>query len=104
MNAIAFWVGAIGSVFGILTTVAGTVVWYRTNIRNKYAAERDFNHLKRNYEGLAEAFKFQTGEMDDHFERLARDLDTRCDRLDAEVREIKALLLSQIGIRYKDHE
>lgn len=104
MNALILWIGIISSATGILTGVIGCVAWYRGVVRKSYAAERDFNHLKRHYEALAEAFKFQTAEMDDRFDRLDKELDNRADRIDAEIREIKAMLLSQIGIRHRERE
>jgi hypothetical protein len=43
-----------GFVLGILTAFCGWLAWYGSSVKKAYAAERDFNHLRRNYEQLAE--------------------------------------------------
>jgi len=53
-------IGSISTIFGILVAltsliagVGGAIAWYGASVRKQYAAERDFNHLKRQYESLA---------------------------------------------------
>lgn len=43
-----------GFILGLLTSLAGFLTWYGSSVKKAYAAERDFNHLRRNYEQLAE--------------------------------------------------
>lgn len=43
-----------GFILGILTSFAGFLAWYTSGVKKSYAAERDFNHLRRNYEQLAQ--------------------------------------------------
>ena len=92
MNAVALWVGLLGSVFGIITALTGFFLWYGSGVRKRYAAERDFNHLKSYYENMSVAIAKMSDLVDEDFKDLGKELDSRCDRLDAEVREIKAML------------
>lgn len=47
----------------------------------EYAAQRDFQHLRKDYEGLAQSMV-----------TLIREADERFDRVDLELREIKSLI------------
>ena len=96
MNAIVVWAGLIGSVLGILTSIIGIAALYRGSVIKGYAAERDFNHLRTYYQSLAEAFKFQTETFEKEFREGRKDLDTRCDRIDKDLTEIKALLFADL--------
>ncbi|NEQ47014.1 MAG: hypothetical protein F6K00_27120 [Leptolyngbya sp. SIOISBB] len=44
--------GILVSGTSLLTGFVGYLAWQRSKTRKEYAAERDFNHLKRNYESL----------------------------------------------------
>lgn len=46
---------------GVASFIAGAIAWYRGAVEKRYAAERDFQHLRRNYEQLAISVK----ELDD---------------------------------------
>lgn len=48
------FVAILGFILGLLTSLAGFLAWYGSSVKKSYAAERDFNHLRRNYEQLAE--------------------------------------------------
>lgn len=37
---------------GLLTALGGFVAYFRSSVQKKYAAERDFQHLRRNQEQL----------------------------------------------------
>lgn len=100
MNAVVVWAGLIGSVLGILTSAIGIAAIYRGSVIKGYAAERDFNHLKTYYQSLAEAFKFQTDTFEKEFREGRKDLDTRCDRIDKDLTEIKALLFSDFRLKH----
>ncbi len=101
MSAIIVWAGVLGSIFGILTTVIAIGALYRGSVRKGYAAERDFNHLQRNYENLTKNIDFMAKEIDADFGAIAKELDSRCDRIDQNQIEIKALLLSNLGAKTK---
>ena len=99
MNSIVVWAGLIGSILGILTSAIGIAALYRSSVIKSYAAERDFNHLKSYYQSLAEAFKFQTESFEREFREGRKDLDTRCDRIDKDLTELKALMLANLRMK-----
>lgn len=47
--------GLAGLGLGVLTTAGGVLTWYVNGSTKKYAAERDFAHIKRNYEQAHQA-------------------------------------------------
>ncbi len=63
-----------GLILAFTTTLCGAILWYVQTEKKKYAAERDFNHLRRNIEQLTENIKYQTNELDEKFEQLQRDI------------------------------
>lgn len=101
MQSLIIWVAAIGSVLGIMTSTIAIGALYRSSIRKGYAAERDFNHLQRNYENLTKNIDFMAKEIDIDFEAISKEIDSRFDRIDQNQIEIKALLLSNLGIKPK---
>jgi hypothetical protein len=66
---------------GVITSVGGGIAWYSAYIRKQYGAERDFQHLRRNYESLAAAIN-----------QLSDDLDQRCDKVDSQLLQQTAML------------
>ena len=69
---------------GTVVVLIGIIFWYRGMIRKSYAAERDFGHLKRHYEGLA------LGQ-----EAMLKELDTRCDAIERQLIRIEAAIASR---------
>ena len=47
------FIAVVGFIIGVLTSFAGFLAWYSSSVKKSYAAERDFNHLRRNYEQLS---------------------------------------------------
>lgn len=72
-----------GLALAALTTGAGLFQYILSSQKKSYAAERDFNHLKRNYEQLAE-----------NQQLLLREFEERSTELRQELREQKILLNS----------
>ncbi|MDZ8227536.1 hypothetical protein [Nostoc sp. ChiVER01] len=68
------------------------IVFFANSIKRKYAAERDFNHLKNNQKQITDNIAFGFREIDERFDRTDRDL-----------LEIKAYLIGK-GIIGKEHE
>lgn len=50
---------------GLLGFLSGLILWYRGAIEKRYAAERDFGHLKRNQEQMAQALGIIDDELAD---------------------------------------
>ncbi|MEL6605361.1 MAG: hypothetical protein AAFP20_19280 [Cyanobacteria bacterium J06614_10] len=68
-------------VMGLLSFIGGVAAWYKAEVRRRYGAERDTNHLKTAYEGLAT----NVGHLDQM-------LDQRLDAIQREHMELKSLL------------
>lgn len=62
------------SITGLVGFIGGAVTWYAGAVRKRYAAERDFDHLKRNYRQMAENQKAILKELDDRFDRTDQEL------------------------------
>lgn len=101
MQSIIVWAGLVGSFFGIGTSLIALLSLYRGSIRKGYAAEREFGHVKISLEALSTNLNFLIKEIEADIGGLTKDLDTRCDRLDQNQIEIKALLLANLGIKPK---
>lgn len=101
MQSIIIWSGVVGSLLGIFTSSIAITTLYRSSIRKGYAAERDFEHLKLSFKTLSHNIDFMAKDIDADIAAIAKDLDHRCDRIDQNQIEIKALLLSNLGIKSK---
>lgn len=53
-----------GGIAGISGTLWGLARWYAQSEKKKYAAERDFQHLKRAQEQLSEGLKLISEEVE----------------------------------------
>ena len=53
-----------GGIAGITGTLLGLARWYASSEKKKYAAERDFQHLKRAQEQLSEGLKLISEEVE----------------------------------------
>ena len=69
MNNLSAWIGLVGSILGLFSFISGGVLWYKGSIEKKYAAERDFNHLRKNQEQMGIAL----GNIFDEVEAIAKD-------------------------------
>jgi hypothetical protein len=88
------WVTLIGSILGLISLVAGGVMWFTSAIRKQYAAEREFNHLKRNLEQLGQNLAVIEREFSSQFDQLDdghRDLKVAIDAIKTLQLEIKAM-------------
>ena len=63
-------VAIIGGLVGLTGSAAAVITWYRSVVRKEYAAQRDFSHLKNNYETLSNAFEDAVKDQDLRFDRL----------------------------------
>ena len=50
---------------GLAGFLTGVGLWYRGAVQKSYAAQRDFEHLKRNYQQLSQVLKQISEQMDD---------------------------------------
>ena len=61
---------AIALIISISSFFGGLIMWYRGSVEKRYAAERDFNHLKRNYEQLTAHLTTLMQEEDNRFDEI----------------------------------
>ncbi|MDZ7970513.1 MAG: hypothetical protein RM368_37245 [Nostoc sp. DedSLP03] len=77
--------------------LGGNVTWailfFTNSVKRKYAAERDFGHLKNNLKDLT-----------DNLALLFKELDRRLDAQDKDLLELKAYLIGRGLIRRKDND
>jgi predicted lipoprotein len=86
--------------------VGGNITWallfFANSIKRRYAAERDFNHLKNNQRQIADSIAISLKDSDERFDRIDRDLDARFDRVDRDLLEIKSYLIGEAIIKRKE--
>lgn len=63
-----------GLVVAGLTSLVGAVFWYVNSEKRKYGLERDFAHLKRNYEQIQQNLNVIITELDHRFDAVDRSL------------------------------
>lgn len=82
MGKIETIIAIAGFLIGLGTTLCGVLAWYAGAVKKKYAAEREFNHLRNNQQQI------QNGLND-----LVQEFDRRFDEADRQLIEIKAHLI-----------
>ncbi|WP_427159401.1 hypothetical protein ACQFX9_25785 [Aliinostoc sp. HNIBRCY26] len=66
---------ALGSLaLATITTVIGGILWYANAEKKKYAAERDFAHIRRNQEQMQLGLNTLLQELDRRFDVVERDI------------------------------
>lgn len=73
----------VPSIIGVIGFCTGVVAWYRGAIEKRYAAQRDFGHLKKNQENISKGVA-----------ELFREQDRRFDQLEKNDAELKNLLMN----------
>lgn len=63
-EAIAF-LPLASMVLGIISTAGGFFLYYSGSVRKRYAAERDFQHLKRNQEQIVQLLNLLHDDISD---------------------------------------
>lgn len=72
---VGFVTGLIGFLIGLLTTVLGVFTWWGRAETKRYAAERDFQHLKNNHAQMVENQKYLIREGDNRNNAYLRRFD-----------------------------
>ena len=67
-------VAIIGLFITILTALAGIIIYYVNAEKRKYGLERDFAHIKRNYEQIERNLRSILVEIDHRFDSIERTL------------------------------
>ncbi|HIK04605.1 MAG TPA: hypothetical protein IGS40_07820 [Trichormus sp. M33_DOE_039] len=63
-----------GLILATVTTLIGGVVWYANSEKKKYAAERDFNHIKNNFKQMSEGIANEFKDLNDRFDDVDKEL------------------------------
>jgi hypothetical protein len=63
-----------GLMLATITTVLGGVFWFANSEKKRYAAERDFAHIRRNQEQLQQGLNGLLHELDRRFDTVERDI------------------------------
>lgn len=92
-------IALIGCFIGIGGAAAAVFARWRASIEKGYAAQRDFQHLRRNQEQISQGIA-----------QIDKDLDARLDRLDLGINRIESMLHTLLANsqphprRHKDDE
>ena len=76
-------------IMGVASFAGGLISLYGAVVRKRYAAERDFGHLKRSYENLSSNVEALTRFQDDRFDDVDKTL--------MEIRLQQQTLISLLG-------
>lgn len=87
-----FSLETLAVIASLLTFSGGIVAWYSASVQKKYAAMRDFQHLQRSYEQLATNQTAILRELDDRFDKLSQDMDSRFNQALLEAKDLKGVL------------
>lgn len=99
-----FHLETIAALVGIVTFVGGGIAWYRGAIQKEYASQRDWEHVKNNQKQLVENLNFIFKEIDQNFERVIDEQDSRFDKVDSQLIEIKSMFYASLGLKKKRNE
>ena len=68
------WIALGAFLAGLVPYFIGLVTWYGGSREKKYAAQRDFEHLKNNQKEISNGIAYLGRDIDDYFEVLNRDI------------------------------
>ena len=71
---------------GVITFLGGALAWYAGAVEKRYAAQRDFQHLRRNQE-----------QINNGINTILKDQDRRFDTIEKELSESKMLIHNLAG-------
>lgn len=67
-------IALISLCIAIVTSLIGLVFWYVNTEKRKYGLERDFAHIKRNYDQISQNLKVIISEIDHRFDAIDKTL------------------------------
>lgn len=68
------WIALAGFFLSVIISLGSFVLWFANSEKKKYAAERDFNHIRKNQEQTNLALNSILAEIDKRFDILDRDI------------------------------
>lgn len=79
-------IAVVGFLIGLGTTLVGVLSWYSSSVKKRYAAERDFNHLRNNQAQIQQGINHLCEEMEERFAQV-----------NVQLIELKAYLIRTAG-------
>lgn len=79
-------IGIVTGLIGIAGAVIGVISWYTGSVEKRYAAQRDFGHLKNSQLQLS-----------NNLDRLFSDLENHLDRQDDALNQLKLKVIELCG-------
>lgn len=99
-----FHLETIAALIGIVTLIGGAIAWDRGAIQKEYASQRDWEHIKNNQKQLVENLNFIFKEIEQNFEKVIDEQDSRFDKVDCQLIEIKSMFYASLGLKKKRNE
>lgn len=72
MNQAIALLPLVATFLGVVSTIGGFLLYYNSSVRKRYAAERDFQHLKKNQEQMGQLLLQIDDSLNDIRTELAR--------------------------------
>lgn len=82
------WIAFGAFIAGLIPYALNLLSHYSNSQQKRYAAERDFQHLKNNQENIVENLNYMAKEFDRRFD----DIDKRLNHIDHALLEVKTYL------------
>jgi hypothetical protein len=101
-NNIEIIVAIIGCVIGVGGAIIAIHARWKASIEKGYAAQRDFQHLKRNQENISMGIAQIDKDISERLDQIDKDIDTRLDRVDLAVNRIENMLHSLLVRRREE--
>lgn len=67
-------IAIVGLIITIITALTGLILYYVNAEKRKYGLERDFAHMKRNYEQITQNLNVIITELDHRFDAIDKTL------------------------------
>lgn len=91
------WISIAALVLGSGGFFSGIYLWWSGSIKKNFAAERDFGHIKRNQEQINQSLLHLDQKISETTDNITEKIQARLDSISYENRDIKALLLANLG-------
>jgi shikimate 5-dehydrogenase len=90
-------VALIGCLIGVGGAAAAIYARWKASIEKGYAAQRDFQHLKRNQEQISAGIAEIAKDFDQGLTDISKDVDNRFDRTDLALNRMEGMILTLLA-------
>ncbi len=95
-------IAIVGCIIGLGGASAAIYARWKASIEKGYAAQRDFQHLKRNQENISMGIAQIDKDLCDRLDQIDKDIDTRLDRVDLALNRVENMLHNLINRRREE--